>query len=129
MTTISNGTSNLGFYQAYAAQQKTGAGQFFQTKTTGTENSAASSQIASSEDTKGNDAAQKFLDYMSQSPEERWQEQWLSSHGMTKEEFEALPPDEKQAVIDKMTDEFKQHLKEAQEDKRTKPGQIVSLLV
>lgn len=129
MTTIPSGASGLGFYQSAAAKQKTGAAQFFQTQASGTEKSTASDPLAASAETQGSDARQQFLDYMSKSPEERWQEQWLSSHGLSKEAFDALPPDEKQALADKMAEEFKQHLKEAQEDKRIKPGSLISLLV
>lgn len=53
-------------------------------------------------------AVATFLEFMSKSPEERWQEQWLKSKGLSKEEFEALPLDEQQALIDEMAEDIKQ---------------------
>ena len=55
-------------------------------------------------------AITRFLEYMSKTPEERWQEQWLKSKCLTKEQFDALPPEEQQALVDEMTEELKQKL-------------------
>lgn len=53
-------------------------------------------------------AVAEFLEFMSKTPEERWHEQWLRSKGITEEEFNAMSADEKQALIDEMTEELKQ---------------------
>lgn len=67
--------------------------------------------------TDGDAAVSKFLDFMSKTPEQRWHEQWLKSHGLTEEEFAALPADEKQALIDQMTEEMKQKLEQEAKEK------------
>ncbi len=55
---------------------------------------------------KSEEAKQKFLDYMSKTPEERYYEAILREMGLTKEELEALPPDERAKVEEKIKDEI-----------------------
>jgi hypothetical protein len=43
-----------------------------------------------------------FLAYMKKSPVERWVESWLKARGLTKEEFDALPPTEREALAREM---------------------------
>lgn len=52
------------------------------------------------------DAVQEFKDYMAKTPEQRMQEAWLESRGITKEEFDAMTPDEKQSLMDMMRKEI-----------------------
>lgn len=55
-----------------------------------------------------------FLAYMKKTPVERWVENWLKSRGLTKEEFDALPPEEHEALAREMAEE----LKKATQEKR-----------
>jgi hypothetical protein len=55
-----------------------------------------------------------FLSYVKKSPVERWIENWLKARGLTKEEFDALPPDEHEALAKEMA----QDLKKAAQEKR-----------
>lgn len=73
------------------------------------------------------EAAQKFIDYMDKTPAERLQEDWLKRHGLTKAEFDALPADEKQALVDQMRIELEAQLKE--QAKHAKNGEWADLLV
>ncbi len=63
------------------------------------ESSGEAAVEASAEDEEDSAAVKAFLDYMSKTPEERYFEAFLKSKGLTKEEFEALPPEEKQALL------------------------------
>lgn len=54
------------------------------------------------------DAVQAFKDYMAKTPEQRMQESWLQSHGITQEEFDAMSPDEKQKLMDMMRKEIEE---------------------
>jgi hypothetical protein len=65
-----------------AAQQKVGAGK-----------------AQSSEET--------FLSYMKKSPAERWIESWLAARGLTEHEFDALPPDQHEALAKEMAEDLK----------------------
>jgi hypothetical protein len=56
-------------------------------------------------------AVTAFLDYMAKSPEERYMDAFLKSKGMTQEEFDALPPEQQQALIQ----EFKEYMKQSVE--------------
>ena len=58
------------------------------------------------------DAMQEFKDYMNQTPAERLQYQWLAQHGITKEQFDALPPEEKQKLLAQMKQELEQKIKQ-----------------
>lgn len=62
------------------------------------------------------DAAQEFKNYMQKSPAERFQEQWLKAHGYTKAQFDALPPEKKQALLDEMRKELEDQIKRTAED-------------
>jgi hypothetical protein len=48
-----------------------------------------------------------FLAYMKKSPVERWLESWLAARGLTKEEFDALPPDQHEALAKEMAEDLK----------------------
>jgi len=48
-----------------------------------------------------------FLSYMKKSPAERWIESWLAAHGLTKDEFDALPPDQHEALAKEMAEDLK----------------------
>ena len=45
------------------------------------------------------DPVQVFLDYMAKTPEERYFDSFLKSKGLTEEAFEALPAEERQALM------------------------------
>lgn len=48
-----------------------------------------------------------FLAYMKKSPVERWIDSWLAARGLTKEKFDALPPDEHEALAREMAEDLK----------------------
>ena len=48
-----------------------------------------------------------FLAYMKKSPVERWVESWLAARGLTKDEFDALPPDEREALAKELAEDLK----------------------
>ncbi|MEZ5919201.1 MAG: hypothetical protein R3D66_04640 [Alphaproteobacteria bacterium] len=68
--------------------------------------------------TKG-DAVKDFMAFMEMSPEERYIAQALADKGYTQEEFDALPPEEQQKIMD----EIRQELREKIEAK-TKSGDV-----
>lgn len=74
--------SGIGGSMGGAAQQKDGVGK-----------------VASPEET--------FLAYMKKSPVERWVENWLAARGLTKDEFDALPPDQHDALAKEMAEDLK----------------------
>ncbi len=53
-----------------------------------------------------------FLDYMKKTPAQRFQEQWLKAHGLSQAEFDAMPPEKKQAVLDTMRKDLETQMKE-----------------
>jgi len=60
-----------------------------------------------------NNAVTAFQKYMEMSPEERYFEAFLKKEGLTQEQFDALPPEEKEALLDKFNDYVKQQNEEA----------------
>ena len=66
--------------------------------------------------TVGHSAEQTFLDFMKKTAAERLVESWLAAHGLTKEEFDALPPEQHAALAKQMAEDLKaamQHPKHA----------------
>ncbi len=76
------GIAGIGGMIGGGAQQKNGAGK-----------------VQSPEET--------FLAYMKKSPVERWVDSWLAARGLTKEEFDALPSDEHEALAKAMAEDLK----------------------
>lgn len=73
------------------------------------------------------DPVKEFMDYMKKPLAERMQEAWLKQHGMTKEEFDALPPEEKDAITKQMAEDIKKKLEE--EARKNQPGTLINALV
>lgn len=69
--------------------------------------------IAAANDTTYTSAQQQFLDYMKQPAEDRLREQLT---GVSKEEYEAMSPEEKLGVDEKFKDALKQQQEVAKED-------------
>jgi hypothetical protein len=57
------------------------------------------------------DAVKEFQDYMKMTPGERMQYAWLKQHGISKEEFDAMPADEKQKLMEQMKREIEEKIK------------------
>jgi predicted flavoprotein YhiN len=53
---------------------------------------------------------QEFLDFMKMSPAEKMQYMWLASHGITKEEFDAMSPEEKAKLVKQMEAEMREKI-------------------
>lgn len=68
-------------------------------------------------------AEQWFMDYQKKTPEEKLFEAILRDLGLTKEEYEALPPEQRKEIDEKIQEEMerrtKQGLNEAPEDKKS----------
>ena len=55
-------------------------------------------------------ATEKFLELMDMSIEERYFELYLKKEGLTKEEFEALPPEEQEKIVEKFEQELRKDI-------------------
>lgn len=77
------------------------------------------SSTESTSDTYGAEktATEEFLEYMSKTSEERYYEAFLKQEGLTQEELDALPIDERQAIIEKIEERIEQAIKEKAEEK------------
>ncbi|WP_369987477.1 hypothetical protein [Pseudomonas xanthosomatis] len=53
-------------------------------------------------------AAQDFHDYMAKSPEEKIKEKMLQELGLTEDEYQALPPEQKAAIDDQIAQRMKE---------------------
>lgn len=69
------------------------------------------SSLTSSKSNASNPVAD-FMDYMKKSPAERFQESWLSAHGISKEAFDAMPPAEKQKILAQMKQDLEAKIKD-----------------
>ncbi len=55
---------------------------------------------------------EEFLDYMSKSPEERYAEALLRELGLTPEQLAALPPEERNAILEKIQQKIEAKIEE-----------------
>lgn len=63
-------------------------------------------------------AVESFQEYMEQTPEERWFEKFLKEQGLTKEEFDALSPEDQQALLEKFKDYVQHQIEESEAKKQ-----------
>lgn len=61
------------------------------------------------------DAAQQFLDYMKKTPEQRMVDNWLQAHGISREEFDQMKPEEKQKIVEEMKQDIEEKIKQQRE--------------
>lgn len=98
------------------------AGAIMMQPTTGTKSSAASagSSLAAPS------AKDKFLDYMKMTPAERMEAAILEEMGLTKEDLEAMPPEQRKAIEDTIRERIKEKMKAAGGDQK---GMIADVTV
>lgn len=73
-----------------------------------------------------NDAnVKEFTDYMKKSPAERMEEAWLKSRGITKEDLDAMSPEERKAILDEMRAAIEDQLKREMHARAQDPSKIV----
>jgi hypothetical protein len=73
-----------------------------------TESSETASLGESDSTVKGTSAAQQFRDYMALSPEEKIRLKMLNELGLTEEDYEALPPEKKDAIDKQIAQRLKE---------------------
>ncbi|PCJ01068.1 MAG: hypothetical protein COB14_04085 [Alphaproteobacteria bacterium] len=62
------------------------------------------------------DPVKEFLDYMSKTPEERWFDAMLAEKGLTREQYDALPPEEKLALEIEIQEKIKERTAQKAEE-------------
>lgn len=55
----------------------------------------------------------EFMDFMKKTPVERWYEQFLKEEGLTKEELEALPPEERAKIEARIQEKMETRMKQS----------------
>lgn len=109
------GASNPGF-QAQQIAQQMDAQQMDE------EAAEATGAVGEEEPESESAAVRAFLEYMSKTPEERYFDAFLKSKGMTQEEFDALPVEEKQALMQEFQETIKQRVENDTTEKLAKAG-------
>jgi hypothetical protein len=64
-------------------------------------------------------AKDQFRKYMQMSPAERMEENWLRSHGLSKEKLDAMSSEQREAVIKQMKDDIEHKLQDQAAQKAT----------
>ena len=72
--------------------------------------------------------AQKFMDYMKESPAQRFEDAWLTSHGISKAAFNAMSLQQKQAIMNEMKQDYERKMKDAAEDAVKQSGQSIDIM-
>jgi predicted flavoprotein YhiN len=120
----------LGAAAAYRTRVESSQAKALELSTLTTEEStqqtASASSVAASEKTLENstvksDPAQELQDYMKMSYAEKLQWSWMHAHGISKEDFEAMSPEDKQKLLDQMREELKQKASSAEVDRSQNP--------
>jgi hypothetical protein len=72
---------------------------------------ASSSSSLSDVTSSSNNAVKEFMDYASETPAQRMFDNWLKSEGISKDDYNAMTPQEKQKVLDKFQEYIKTKLR------------------
>jgi hypothetical protein len=113
------GISGVGAYAAIAANYRSSAQQ----RTAAAMAAATANQAATT--TTASDPVQEFRNYMKETPAQRLEDSWLAAHHLTRQQYEAMSPQERQAIQQQMASELKEQVKQAALDKPGKKGGIV----
>lgn len=68
------------------------------------------------------DPVATFLNFMKKSAAERYVEAWLAAHNLSKEALDAMPPEQRKAVLKQMEEDIKRQMKEELERKTGIPA-------
>ncbi len=82
--------------------------------------------LAKAKEASNKQAINDFLAYMKKSLAERMEEAWLKQHNMTREQFEALPPEEKKKVAEEMRADIEEKIKEMAKKKLSENTQFLA---
>jgi len=63
----------------------------------------------------------EFLEDMKKTPAERMEEAWLRARGLTKEDLEAMEPEERAALLDEMKQQIEDQIRREAEQKAKSP--------
>ena len=91
------------------------------------EDEAVASVSLDEEEEETSGAVRAFLEYMSQTPEERYLDSFLRSKGMTQADFDAMSPDDQQALLQEFKEFVKQKVAEKSAEELAK-SQISGVL-
>ena len=83
--------------------------------------------ISTTQKAGGTGAAVEFKNYMEMTPAERMVQSIMTEMGITKEEFEAMPPEEQQALLLKIQEKIEERVKE--ETRAADKGEKVDIYV
>jgi hypothetical protein len=84
----------------------------------GTSGSTAAPRTAGT----GNGAVQDFLSYMHETPGQRMFDSWLGSQHISKEQFAAMSPADKQKLVERFRRELEEKMKGKQDAAAAVPG-------
>lgn len=68
----------------------------------------------------GDSVVQKFLDYMKETPAQRMEDSWLSGHHLTRAQLDAMPADQRTAILKQMADDIRDQAQKSAADKANK---------
>lgn len=106
-----SGASNQAYQDAKDAQDEAFAKLKVALQNSGsgsTGETASLSESDSAVDRTTTSAAQQFHDYMAMSPEEKIRQKMLNELGLTEEDYEALPPEKKDAIDKQIAERMKE---------------------
>lgn len=110
--------AGLGAYAGIAADYRAGAQQ----RTAAALAAAAAAPAAA---TGASDPVQEFRNYMKETPAQRLEDTWLAAHHLTRQQYEAMSPQERDGIQKQMASELKEQVKQAALDKPGKKGGIL----
>jgi hypothetical protein len=71
------------------------------------------------------DPVQAFRNYMKETPAQRLEDTWLAAHHLTRAQYQAMSPQERQGIQKQMATELKEQVQQATLDKPSKKGGIL----
>jgi hypothetical protein len=111
------GIGGVGAFAAVAANYRSTAQQ-----RTAAAQAAASLRSAA---TSAGDPVREFRNYMKETPAQRLEDSWLAAHHLTRQQYEAMSPKDREGIQKQMAADLKEQVKQAAFDKPGKKGGIL----
>ncbi|HZB93260.1 MAG TPA: hypothetical protein VE397_17570 [Stellaceae bacterium] len=73
---------------------------------------SAAGGIGSSSVNSSGSTTQWFLDYVKETPAQRWEDSWLAAHGLTQQELNSMPVQKRDAILQQMANDLKQQMQQ-----------------
>ena len=69
-----------------------------------------------------NQAVSFFMQYMKETPAQRFEDSWLAAHGLTEKDLQNMSPEKREAILKQMAEDMKRQMQQQVQQAQKKAG-------